>query len=147
MVSQINKNILTVKEGTIVHSVNCIGAVGGLAGAIGRLWPTNVRVYKEKVKREGRSKSLLGDVLWVQVAPKLHICNLFGQYNIGLGSRQTDYIALAKGFQLIEKSAHRDIYIPYRIGCGLGGGDWDYVLEMITKTFGSSGKQVYICSI
>jgi O-acetyl-ADP-ribose deacetylase (regulator of RNase III) len=32
MITTINKDILTVDKGVIVHSVNCIGAVGGLAG-------------------------------------------------------------------------------------------------------------------
>jgi O-acetyl-ADP-ribose deacetylase (regulator of RNase III) len=39
MITTINKDILTVEKGVIVHSVNCIGGVGGLAGAIARKWP------------------------------------------------------------------------------------------------------------
>ena len=33
MITTINKDILTVNKGVIVHSVNCIGGVGGLGGA------------------------------------------------------------------------------------------------------------------
>jgi hypothetical protein len=38
-----------------------------------------------------------------------------------------------------------DIYIPYKIGCGLGGADWSIVQEIIHKTFEKSENDVYIC--
>jgi O-acetyl-ADP-ribose deacetylase (regulator of RNase III) len=167
MITTINKDILTVDKGVIVHSVNCIGAVGGLAGAIGRKWPVNAGEYRSHVRRQNHPIMLLGSVFEVNVAHNLIVANLFGQYNVGTSKQQTEYAALISGFKHIantffagdeKETLHfgpfgledvpvtlTDIYIPYKIGCGLGGADWSLVEEIINKTFEKSNNDVYIC--
>lgn len=168
MITTINKDILTVDKGVIVHSVNCIGAVGGLAGAIARKWPKNAEQYKEYVKRQKLPIMLLGSVFEVNVAHNVIVANLFGQYGIGTGKQQTEYAALISGFKRVantffagndKETIHfgggigleevsntlTDIYIPYKIGCGLGGADWNLVQEIIEKTFEKSENNIYIC--
>jgi O-acetyl-ADP-ribose deacetylase (regulator of RNase III) len=167
MITTINKDILTVDKGVIVHSVNCIGAVGGLAGAIARKWPINAEQYKAHVKRQKLPIMLLGSVFEVNVAHNVIVANLFGQYNVGTSKQQTEYAALISGFKHIantffagdeKETLHfgpfgledvpvtvTDIYIPYKIGCGLGGADWSLVEEIINKTFEKSENDVYIC--
>jgi len=167
MITTINKDILTVDEGVIVHSVNCLGAVGGLAGAIARKWPKNAEQYKEYVRHRKSSIMLLGSVFEVNVAHNVIVANLFGQYGIGTGKQQTEYSALISGFKTIADTCFygndtedmyfgplgyqevsnvlNDIYIPYKIGCGLGGGDWNIVEEILHKVFDNSHKNVYIC--
>ena len=166
MITTINKDILTVDKGVIVHSVNCIGAVGGLAGAIARKWPKNAEEYRDHVKRQTLPIMLLGSVFEVNVAHNIIVANLFGQNDIGTRERQTEYSALIKGFKRIastvfygndkipDYSNHeyydsritlQDIYIPYKIGCGLGGADWSIVEEIINKAFEKSFNNVYIC--
>jgi O-acetyl-ADP-ribose deacetylase (regulator of RNase III) len=167
MITTINKDILTVDKGVIVHSVNCIGAVGGLAGAIARKWPKNAEQYKAHVKRQKLPIMLLGSVFEVNVAHNVVVANLFGQYNVGTSKQQTEYAALIAGFKRIantffagdeKETLHfgpfgledvpvtlTDIYIPYKIGCGLGGADWSLVEEIINKTFEKSENDVYIC--
>lgn len=166
MITTINKDILTVDKGVIVHSVNCIGAVGGLAGAIARKWPKNAEKYKEYVRHRKSSIMLLGSVYEVNVAHNVIVANLFGQYGIGTGKQQTEYAALISGFKRIvdtvfysddkipDYSNHeyylsrltlKDIYIPYKIGCGLGGADWEKVQDILHQIFDNSDKNVYIC--
>lgn len=167
MISTINKDILTVDKGVIVHSVNCLGAVGGLAGAIARKWPKNAEEYRAHVKRQKLPIMLLGSVFEVNVAHNVIVANLFGQNNVGTRERQTEYSALIAGFKRIEQTSFKgndikdevftphglheyritlqDIYIPYKIGCGLGGADWNIVEEIINKTFEKSFNNVYIC--
>lgn len=168
MITTINKDILTVDKGVIVHSVNCIGAVGGLAGAIARKWPKNEMIYKNHVWHKDKNITLLGTVLEVNAAHNLIVANLFGQYNVGTSKQQTEYSALIAGFKSIANTCFQgndkklidfgkpfgeidmpidltDIYIPYKIGCGLGGADWGIVQEIIEKTFDKSDKNVYIC--
>jgi O-acetyl-ADP-ribose deacetylase (regulator of RNase III) len=167
MITTINKDILTVDKGVIVHSVNCIGAVGGLAGAIGRKWPVNAGEYRSHVRSQNYPVMLLGSVFEVNVAHNVIVANLFGQYNIGTSKQQTEYSALIAGFKSIantffagdeKETLHfgpfgledvpvtlTDIYIPYKIGCGLGGADWSLVEEIINKTFEKSENDVYIC--
>ena len=168
MTTTINKDILTVDKGVIVHSVNCIGAVGGLAGAIARKWPKNAEEYCSHVKNQKMPIMLLGSVFEVNVAHNVVVANLFGQNNVGTRERQTEYSALIAGFKSIantyfqgndmrevdygnpfgfveEKIDLTDIYIPYKIGCGLGGADWSIVEQIINKAFEKSENNVYIC--
>lgn len=167
MITTINKDILTVDKGVIVSSVNCIGATGGLAGAIARKWPKNVEQYRAHVRRQTLPIMLLGSVFEVNVAHNVVVANLFGQNNIGTRERQTEYSALITGFKTIAgmtfrgndtkdevftphglyeyKITLKDVYIPYKIGCGLGGADWNIVEEIINKTFEKSFNNVYIC--
>lgn len=162
MITTINKDILTVDKGVIVHSVNCIGGVGGLAGAIARKWPKNAEKYRAHVEYQELPIMLLGSVFEVNVAHNVIVANLFGQNNVGTKERQTEYSALIYGFRKINQtffvgddflkgkdSGFRitlsDIYIPYKIGCGLGGANWSIVEEIIHKTFDKSTKSVYIC--
>ena len=167
MIKTINKDILTVDKGVIVHSVNCIGGVGGLAGAIARKWPKNAEEYRAHVKRQKLPIMLLGTVFDVNVAHNVIVANLFGQNKVGTNQRQTEYSALIAGFKRIANTFFQgndvetvhfsgigledmqivlsDIYIPYKIGCGLGGADWSIVQEIINKTFEKSENNVYIC--
>lgn len=168
MITTINKDILTVNKGVIVHSVNCIGGVGGLAGAIARKWPKNAEEYRSHVNRQKMPIMLLGSVFEVNVAHNVVVANLFGQNKVGTNQKQTEYSALIAGFKYIantyfqgndrrevdygnplglieERIDLNDIYIPYKIGCGLGGADWSIVEEIINKTFEKSEKSVYIC--
>lgn len=167
MITTINKDILTVDKGVIVHSVNCIGGVGGLAGAIARKWPINAEKYRAHVKRQTLPIMMLGSVFQVNVAHNVVVANLFGQNNVGTNERQTEYAALIAGFKYIANTYFQgndtktvnfsgigledvvneltDIYIPYKIGCGLGGADWNVVEEIIHEVFDSSHFNVYIC--
>lgn len=167
MIKTINKDILTVDKGVIVHSVNCIGGVGGLAGAIARKWPINAENYRAHVKRQKLPIMLLGSVFEVNVAHNIIVANLFGQNNVGTNERQTEYSALITGFKNIFITYFRgndvetvhfsgigsedvyneltDIYIPYKIGCGLGGASWNVVEEIIYKIFEKSQYNIYIC--
>jgi len=168
MITTINKDILTVDKGVIVHSVNCIGPAGGLAGAIARKWPKNLREYHAHIKRQKLPIMLLGSVFEVNVAHNVIVANLFGQNKISSQERQTEYAALIAGFKTIANASFQgndkrevdygnpfglieegidltDIYIPYKIGCGLGGADWSIVEEIIHKCFDKSEHDVYIC--
>lgn len=169
MITTINKDILTVDKGVIVHSVNCIGAVGGLAGAIACKWPENAEKYKKYVLHRNQSITLMGTVFDVKVSDNLYVANLFGQYEIGTSERQTEYSALISGLKRIASTVYtsdemeemdfgslgiedvpkvlQDVYIPYKIGCGLGGADWNLVEEIIFSIFSKSVKNAYICKI
>ncbi len=69
-----------------------------------------------------------------KVNSKLFICNLAGQYGYGTYTRQTNYDALAKCLiTLYSKSLELNLipYVPYKLGCGLAGGDWNVVSKLI----------------
>lgn len=134
MTTTIQKDVLTVEEGIIVHQVNMLGTMGaGLAKAVAQKFPIAYDEYKRAL---AAGEVDLGDAQFVFVRDKLIVCNLFGQKGIGGGKRQTNYAALVKGFRSVASAAQYlslPVFIPYRIGCGLGGGDWMLVEDIIEE--------------
>ena len=146
-------NLLDANEDVLVHQVNCMGVMGaGLAYQIGEKWPIVKELYKTQVesyKDINSRKSLLGQVQWCKVGCQW-VVNLFGQYGFGRQRDKvyTDYDALKNGLRNIAMNAEMyclTVAIPYGIGCGLGGGDWEgVVLPMIIDTFGEDNIPVKI---
>lgn len=119
----------------ICQQVNCRGAMGaGLAMQIRSQWPVVYRRYLGLCY--GGDGNKLGTYQEVLVEPKLYIVNLFGQNGYGRSERQTNYAALAAAlFSLFRDCAQKNqdvtIRLPYGLGCGLAGGDWNTVLAII----------------
>lgn len=120
----------------ICQQVNCKGVMGaGLAMQIRSQWPVVYQRYLEFCY--GNDGNKLGTYQEVLVEPKLYIVNLFGQNGYGRGERQTNYAALATAlFSFFRDCAQKNqsaiVRLPYGLGCGLAGGDWDTVLDIIS---------------
>lgn len=120
----------------ICQQVNCKGVMGaGLAMQIRSQWPVVYQRYLEFCY--GNNGNKLGTYQEVLVEPKLYIVNLFGQNGYGRGERQTNYAALAATlFSFFRDCARNNqdvtIRLPYGLGCGLAGGDWNTVLDIIS---------------
>ncbi len=132
----------------LVHQVNCIGVMGGLAGEVKRRYPDVYKAYLEHIDRE--RGSVLGDFLQVgkegDYPVSRGIVNIFGQEDIGTHKRQTNYGALADGLISWRDEClcgNEVIGFPYKIGCGLGGGDWAVVLELIEFIFRNYHVKIY----
>ena len=117
---------------------------GGLAAQVRQQYPKVYEEYKAWVNHNNKNpKHLLGDVLFCYLNEHADIANVFGQENVGVGVRQTDYDALKKAFakvhdyinQVQSGGAFRmnKIAIPKYFGCGLAGGDWNIVREIIVS--------------
>ena len=130
----IKGNLLEIESGIICHQVNCKGVMGaGLAKSLREKYPVCFTSYHRYCK-EGKFK--LGMVQFCKVNPVLYICNMAGQDGYGTQSRQTDYEALASCLtKLHAKSIELNLtpYLPYKLGCGLAGGDWNVVSKMIEQ--------------
>jgi len=126
------EDITKIESGVICHQVNCQKvAGGGLALQIRNKFPgwyEHFRSYKRPL--------LLGEVSWFQVNDDLWIANLYGQWKYGTGKRYTNYAALGSALLKVARTVHKNtsVYIPYRMGCGLGGGNWGTVLLLIEDT-------------
>jgi O-acetyl-ADP-ribose deacetylase (regulator of RNase III) len=132
MVTQIDKNILTVERGIIGHQVNCQKAMGrGLAGEIAKKWHIALIDYLNAC----RAGKHLGDISAVEVQENLFVAHLFGQEFYGADGKQyTDYSSLELclvELQRLSEEIQEPIYLPYGLGCGLGGGKWPKVLKII----------------
>lgn len=138
-------NILEATEDIICQSVNHQGVMGsGLAKQIKRKYPNIEKSYKLFCTgfsfEDIRSK---GIVYWYDIPDSNHysnhyIANIFGQDKYGTDKKYTDYLSLGNGLDAIRIFANylnKSIAIPNHMGCGLGGGDWSVVLEMIGQIF------------
>lgn len=131
-------DILDAPNGIIGHQVNCMMVMGsGLAKQIKDKYP---RVYTEYVEIMGKAepRNRLGKCQIIEVRPgQLFVANLFGQFNYGRNGRHTDYNALAQALYGLNDWHNKycpidfPIYIPSGIGCGLGGGSWEIVNNII----------------
>tara|TARA_Y100000310_G_scaffold13493_1_gene13716 strand:- start:2095 stop:2547 length:453 start_codon:yes stop_codon:yes gene_type:complete len=133
-------NILDVPRGIICQQVNCQGAMGsGLALQIKKKWPVVYHRYRAYVQQFGEDKSnLLGALQFVIVdkeAP-LAVANVFGQFKYGRDACHTNDLAVDKAFAFLSSVVEeRDtpVYIPYNMGCGLGGGSWAIYQAIVEK--------------
>lgn len=129
----------------------------GLALAIRNKWP---KVYPDycayidehmfynqssNISKDDLRTKLLGQIQLTEVDPSLIVCNMFAQYNYGnweiypKGQKQhftynsfywclNQIAALAKYY-----SCEQLVYLPYKIGCGLAGGNWKITQQYISR--------------
>ena len=137
-VTVVRGDILTATEQIICHQVNLLGVMGaGLALKIRNKYP---EVYDEYVKYCKGAK--LGDVLFAKANDGKIVANIFGQHNIGRTGLFTDYEALYVGLIKVRRE-NMTTAIPYKIGCGLGGGDWGVVSNLIGCAFFDTNVMIY----
>jgi len=145
-------NILDAPSGFICHQVNCRGLAGtGLALQISKCWPEVTKDYQEHVHvSDIDGVKLLGTIrISTNVNPSgrqpLFVMSLFCQDNVGHSRRHTNYGALAMSLNRVSEvvkstgvmtNHNTNIYIPFGIGCGHGGGDWNVVKELIEFILG-----------
>lgn len=158
MVQYKTGNLLEVDADCIIcHQVNCRGAMNsGIAKAIRQKWP---KVYKEYMAKTtdvmvigqgSEEHSLLhmfGLIQPVYVPEENRmIINMFAQEGYGYdGRRYTSYDAFWSCLGEIKKyiTPGAKIGFPYRIGCGLGGANWQVIETMIYEVLGKD-YDVYI---
>lgn len=137
MLEVINKDITTIEDGVIVHQVNCMGKMGlGVAGQLRKKYPMIYSEYISLVDSHKNNKELLlGSVQVIPINHRLCVVNAFTQYNYGHGPRtHTNYNAIIRAFKLINNiDSEVKVHIPYKYGCGLGGGDWNLVQKLISE--------------
>ena len=131
-------NILNAKEDIIAHQTNCKGVMGsGVAKFIKEKYPEVYKEYKRYCDVEDNT-DLLGTMQICKCDDNKFVANLFGQYSYGCRTKQTNYEALEESLKSLYNYAKENklsVAIPYRIGCGLGGGDWEFVESLINNIF------------
>lgn len=132
----ITGNILDIKSGIIAHQVNCLDRMGaGIAGQIIKKYPSVLQKYHRLAKAIEPSKRF-GKIQKVPVTEELTIANVFSQFAYGnpakTGKIYTNANTLSSCLhKLCHDNPNKTIYIPYNIGCGLGGETWDHIEPMI----------------
>ena len=140
--------MITIHEGdllasnceVICHQTNCMGAMGGgIARVIRDTYPEAYYALKQRFER---GAAFVGEVDFVPTIRNGFlrcIVNCYGEYDyLPIGAVHTDYEALKVCFKKIKKEfsgRNYTIGFPYKMGCGLAGGDWNIVYKLIEDAF------------
>ena len=128
--------IFGIENGILVQQVNCQDVMGaGLAKAIMEKYPIVADEYHKMFAQYSKGY-LFGKVQAVSVEDDLIICNLFTQYQYGNAAKNnTVYTDIPKLVDAIshvaDKYPDKPVYIPYKIGCGYAGANWNEVISRI----------------
>jgi O-acetyl-ADP-ribose deacetylase (regulator of RNase III) len=147
MIEYYNGDIFDSDADIIVHQVNCVGTFGcGIAKKIKKKYPTCMREYFDmidNVKKNGKNPhSLLGLCCISFYEENKAIAHLFGQYD-----EYTDHEALRDSLVKLRTFCEMFDYsvaIPYNMGCGLAGGNWSIIEDIIDTVFKDSKLKVQI---
>lgn len=151
-------NLLDAPVDYICHQVNCQGRMGsGIAKQIRERWPIVYEQYiagfkaieEESINWEDEldvSAVLLGRLQQIKVNDTQTVINMFAQQYYGYdGKRYTSYDAFWACLGGIRDSVPKGskIGFPAKIGCGLGGANWEVIFRMIKEVLGDE-YEVYI---
>lgn len=132
-------DLFSAPDGVICHQVNCKGVMErGVAKTFKYVFPEAYKIYKDICAHE---KDLLGKNSF-HIEDTGQTCCMFAQLDWrGHNVCNTDYAAFRecckgiKSFIDLHKDKNYVINMPYRIGCGLGGGDWLIIKEILEEEF------------
>jgi O-acetyl-ADP-ribose deacetylase (regulator of RNase III) len=146
----------------ITHCCNDIGGWGrGFVVALSKKWKEPEGSYREWYRNKecqgiGEITPFeLGEVQFVEINHFTQVANLIGQHGVKFGSDgpPVRYEAIKAGFQKIKRHIQENmgingasIHMP-RIGCGLAGGNWGKIYEIIKEVFGDSDISVNVYTL
>lgn len=143
-----NGDLLESDCNVIMHQANCFKTMGaGIAKSIAKLYPE-----AEKVDQEYKAlpKDRLGDFTCAIINNGPTVVNLYGQLGFGANKVQTEYDKLESAidkFFVYAKNANVDLTrvgVPYKIGCGLAGGNWEIVERILAEQSNKHRVDIYI---
>jgi len=145
IVEEIKGNLLDTEIKFIAHGVNCQNVMGsGVAKALYTKHPEVKKAYhslnKKLVPEVCTKKELLGIVQPVVCSETRTVYNCFTQEFYGRDKKiYVDYKSIKDVFEALTKILNTidvfEIAIP-KIGCGLAGGSWEIVKELIDEATG-----------
>lgn len=161
MVEYKQGDLLTSGCDIICHQCNCMGVMGsGIAKQIRDKYAglyKNYEVFVNDITNAYGREALLGRVYYYPTANGPLVANMFSQFNyLPRNVVHTDYAAFRKCIRDVGRTAKSipenyniklpDVRIgfPYKIGCGLAGGDWNIVKQILEDEFSSSEYKVEI---
>lgn len=143
MLEYINDDLLKTHCNLIIHGCNAQRVMGsGVAKTLKYKYP---EIFYEYVKKD---KLELGDVIFVKTYDNKIIGNCITQKYYGYDKNKVyvSYEAIEKAIKNVNdycvKNNIKDVAMPL-IGCGLGGGNWKDVLDIIKKN-ANFNSYVYI---
>ena len=143
MIEYVQGDLLNVRDGLILHSVNCQRRMNsGIAKQIRKKYP---EVYENYMKSSSGS-SMLGEFVPVPISPFLIVGNCYTQEFYGNdGKLYASLTAIEKSLTMaMLYCTLNDIYrisMP-KIGAGLGGLNWEDVEKVVNNVFENFSKHL-----
>lgn len=141
-------DLLQAEETIIAHQVNCCGAAGGLAAAVFEKYPDAENDYYQIIDRcheaGGQGYALLGRSQLTGQQRNGHIiANLFGQFYPGEDYRPEALEEALRDLAAFAKLSKMSVALPYKLSCGICGGDWTEVQQIIERTMKGVNCVIY----
>lgn len=136
----------------ICHQCNCVSNTSsGLAAAIFKKFPW-ADIYTDRVERD------IPGTISVQGNgdDQRFVLSIFGQYYPGVNDYSNDNLEMRQRYfyqalGLVLDMDIQSIAFPWKIGCGLAGGDWDGWYEPVLDKFAGKmkdrGAETYVYRI
>lgn len=135
----------------IAHVCNDVGGWGrGFVLSLSARWPQPERNYRSWFRQQSDSDRYpplaLGQAMFVKVEEDVYVANMVAQHDVA----PTDagppirYEALEQCLEQVREFArdiNASVHMP-RIGCGLAGGEWARVEEIVERVL--SDVEVYV---
>ena len=149
------KSLITAAQelevNVIGHQANCFCLMGsGIAPLIAAAFPDAEKADNETFagNRNKLGDFTVGEHLVVGALEEeyIQIYNLYGQYGYGREKVDTNYIALRHAIRRMAQNLdphYARIGLP-KLGCGLGGGDWAIVSEIIEDELDNFDVTIYV---
>lgn len=127
----------------IMHQANCQSVMNaGIAKSIRQKYPDAFLVDKADPRSP---EERLGGYTSVTEDGRT-IVNLYGQFGYGRGENYTNYGALEHALYTFLSTVEGTpkIGLPYNMGCGLAGGDWNVVESILKRITQTTDHKFYI---
>jgi len=146
MLKIIDKDLFDGHDDIIIHQCNCFKNWGrGIVIPMKAHYP---QAYQADIKTNYADKNKLGKyTFWTGTSihkdKQITVINAYGQFACGINKQRTTYKALKKALiKVNEEFPEGTIGMP-KIGCGLGGGDWNTVSKIIEEAFPDRQVTIY----
>ena len=141
----------------IAHICNNVGAWGaGFVVAISKKWPGPEQSYRDWAGGDLSSNMpypfKLGYIQFITVDSSTVVANMIAQDNIAYSSPghiPIRYDELEKCLNTVAAVAmmeDRSVHMP-RIGCGIAGGSWAIIEQIINRTLVENGVDTYVYTL
>lgn len=146
----IKGNLFDSKADVLCHQVNLYGVMGGgIAAEVKEKFPNAYIRYKNFCSDYKFSETMLGVSLIVPTDENQsqYIANCFCQNDFSQDGCLTNYEKMRECFIYVTKwmkqNKMKTVAFPYKIGCGIAGGDWNIVEKIIEDVFKNFDVEIW----
>ncbi len=141
-------DLLNFTEDAVGHGCNCFNVMGaGVALAIKQKFPEMFRADTECLMHPGER---LGSLSWALLSTGKIGINIYSQYDYSGSGTSVDYSALQSGVlsacTFLAGRGLKTLALP-KIGCGLAGGNWEFVEKILRNVETSTGIGITIYTL